>query len=205
MIQEGSFMSKSSSPIFYNELERSLQSCNSSPPIEEFSKEHSEKLMNLIHENMKEFDHGEKTLSTTYRRIKNLETQYSKKGHILFFIRETLSGEPIACAGVGSFQNLPITEKIGEIRDLVVVERYRNQGLGRKLLYSCLREAQKLGYKRLYIETSRQMTVARTLFTQAGFEAVEELPKKNELSENMPYYYLFQDLQLKKFSLEKKC
>lgn len=203
MIQEGSLMGKSSSTVFYNELERSLQSCNSSPPIEEFSKEHSEKLMNLIQENMKEFDHGEKTLSTTYRRIKNLETQYLKKGHILFFIRDTLSGEPIACAGVGSFQNIPITEKIGEIRDLVVLERYRNKGLGRRLLYSCLREAQKLGYKRLYLEASKQMIVARKLFIQAGFEPVQELPRKNGISENMPYYYLFQDLQMKKFSLEK--
>lgn len=195
-------MTKSLPHLAYSEFEQSLNSSNSSPPLEEFKGEDSEELMKLIHENIKEFDLGEKTLSTTYRRIKNLKKQYSEKGNVLFFIRDKTSGHVIACAGVGSFQNLPSSERIGEIRDLAVNENYRKRGFGTKLLYRCLREAQKLGYKRLYLETSRHMTVARKLFIQAGFEPVEELPKKSELSEDIPCYYLFQDLQLKKFPLE---
>lgn len=151
-------------------------------------------LTDLIRENMKEFDLKERTLVATYQRLKDLGHHYSEPGNQIYFIREHRQKYPIACIGLGSFRGLPLSEKIGEIRDLVVQKNFRNRGLGRKLLRHCIQRAKDIGYKRLYLETSKYMTSAQMLFTRSGFEPVEELPKKDKTSDNLPCYYLIRDL-----------
>ena len=168
-------------------------------PIKTFANpyENKEKLSLLIQSNIKELDVGQKTLLATYRRLEDLAKHYSQEGNKLFFINDESNSFPIACIGLGSFSGLPASEKIGEIRDLVVHKEFRHQGYGRKLLKHGIKEAQKFSYKRLYLETTKDMTGAQKLFVKSGFEPVEELPKKDEAKETLPYYYLLKDLDLK--------
>ena len=142
---------------------------------------------------MKEFDQQEKILSTTYRRLENLWEDYSKQGSYLFVVRELYTKRLIACIGIGSFQGLPWSEKIGEIRDLVVHRKYGCQGIGQMLLENSLEKAKEFGYKRLYLEVSKHMIVAKKLFRQNGFNPVEQLPKQ-DLTESMPCYFLLTDI-----------
>lgn len=168
--------------------------------IENFFQCDSNTLIELIRENIREFDTKGRTLSTTYRRLKNLVNHYTQKGNHLYIIRDPIFKKPIACAGLGAFQGLPLAEKIGEIRDLVVQKKFRHKGLGRQLLNQCLIKAKHVGYKRLYLETSKHMIIAQKLFTQSGFTPVEQLQKKQTEAEDLPYYYLLKDLDSKTFS-----
>ena len=190
-------MTKPLSPVDYKPFEASSHSREEFFKIETFSDEKDRNsLTELIRENMKEFDLKEKALLATYQRLNDLSLHYSEDGNQIYFIREHRFKKPIACIGLGSFRGLPLSEKIGEIRDLVVQKNFRNRGLGRKLLKHCIKKAKDTGYKRLYLETSKYMTSAQKLFTQSGFEAVEELPKKDLKTEDIPCYYLLRDLQV---------
>lgn len=192
-------MIKPISPLEYKPYEPPRSSSKNIFKIEKFTYDKKNGLIELIRENLKEFNIRKKTLLTTYRRLKNFSSHYSQKGNSLYFVCEPRSQTPIACLGLGSFQGLPITEKIGEIANLVVQKDYRQKGLGRSLLNHGLQEAQKIGYKRLYLETSKYMVSAQKLFIQFGFEPVEELPKKDQQSDDIPCYYLLKDLHLKNF------
>ena len=161
--------------------------------IEELQPGDSQAVVGLIRENMREFDQEEKVLSTIYRRLENFSYEYSREGSSLYVVKSVLSHEPIACIGIGSFQGLPWTERIGEIRDLVVQKNFRSQGLGQKLLKKILLKAKELEYKRLYLEISKHMRVAQKLFGYNGFQPVEHLPKEG-YTEKMPCYFLLTDL-----------
>jgi amino-acid N-acetyltransferase len=64
-------------------------------------------------------------------------------------------------------------ENLGEIRSLAVVEGRRKQGIGRRLVESCLEEARGLGLKRVFALTSQP-----GFFERFGFRTVtrDELP-----------------------------
>jgi len=163
--------------------------------IEKFKSRDSAAIVSLIRENMREFDQQEKVFSTIHRRLENLAHEYSKEGTSLFVIKNQITRKPIACVGIGSFQGLPWTERIGEVRDLVVQKNFRSRGLGRRLLKKTLIKAKELGYKRLYLEVSKHMKVAQKLVCQNGFHPVEHLPNQTKKIKKTPSYFLLADLR----------
>lgn len=66
-------------------------------------------------------------------------------------------------------------EDLAEIRSLAVEEGFRNKGIGKMLVESCLKEARELGIKRVFA-----LTNAPNFFLKLGFEEIkkEELPHK---------------------------
>lgn len=164
--------------------------------IEEFEPKYADELTRLIYNNLKEFDQKEKVFSTINRRLENFSEEYSQEGHYLFVARDMVSAKPVACIGLGSFQGLPISEKIGEVRDLVVQKEFRYHGLGQKLLKKALLRAREFGYERLYLEVSKHMQVANKIFCQNGFNPVKHLQKDNKPTrEKNPSYFLLEDLR----------
>ncbi len=148
----------------------------------------------IIRRNIVSFSDSDSILPATFRRVNNLKTVYSQEGCRLFVAKQ--KNQPVGCAGLGPLHGLPLTEGIGEIRDLVVEESHRGLGLGSKLLHRCLLEAKKIRYKRLYLETSPQMVHARKLFLRTGFRPVGD---KGELNSPLPCYFLMEDVDSKDF------
>jgi amino-acid N-acetyltransferase len=66
-------------------------------------------------------------------------------------------------------------EDLAEIRSLTVLEGERGKGIGSKLVKSCLREAKRLGTRRVFA-----LTYEATFFQQLGFAVVDKasLPHK---------------------------
>lgn len=154
-----------------------------------------EKIIALVRRNMENFDAAEAVLAATFRRLSNLYTVYSHPGAQLFIA--TLSEDrerPIACAGLGPLHGLPLSEGIGEIRDLVVDAAYRGQGIGSRLLHRCIDEAKQLGYQRLYLETSKNMVNARKLFLRSGFRPVLASGTADSDKSDLPCYFLLENL-----------
>ena len=150
----------------------------------------------LMRRNLSCYDANEQILMATYRRLERLSEVYKQAGSC-FYVAKSSSlsdGKPIACVGVGPLHGLPVSEKIGEVRDLVVEKGYRGWGLGGKLLYLCIAEAKKLGYERLYLESSQHMTEARRLFLRAGFRPVTDKALQKNGVDQEPGYFLMETL-----------
>ena len=106
----------------------------------------------------------------------------------------------VGCGGVGSLHGLPLSEAVGEIRDLVVESKYRGLGIGGALLRNCLTFAKTSGYRRMYLETSERMHLARKLFIRMGFRPVVEktldTPNRSGAQGRVPpCYFILEELQ----------
>jgi putative acetyltransferase len=166
--------------------------------IELLSKDDEAEVSKLIHRNLEQFGSSASVPAASFRRLKNLVENYSKEGYRLFVAKNPAEGNlPIGCAGLGPLKGLPLSEKIGEIRDLVVELPFRSKGIGSRLLHRCISEAKVIGYQRLYLETSQSMNQARKLFLRSGFRPVTEKnlnPLLTASSVELPCYFLLEDL-----------
>jgi putative acetyltransferase len=163
-------------------------------PIDNFNCSDEFSVKNFICENLEEFDQEHKMLVSTFRRIRNLNMSYLAKGSILYKIGSPVVDSPIACIGVGPLHGLSYSDRIGEIRDFAVDKDFRCLGLGRQLLAKAIESARNMSYKRLYLETTKQMIVARNLFERFGFRAVQAVPENGKEDSCTPSYYLLEKL-----------
>jgi chromate reductase, NAD(P)H dehydrogenase (quinone) len=83
------------------------------------------------------------------------------KGTFLVFFDE---GRPLACGGLR-----PMSSWTAEIRRMFVQPRARGQGLGRFVLESLEREARKLGYRFVQLETGERNLAAQALYAGYGY------------------------------------
>ena len=143
--------------------------------IEELSVETEPCVRDLIRRNLQDYDEAGSVLASTFRRLADLMRVYNSEGSNYFVLKETSSsGTCLGGAGIGSLHGLPPSEGLGEVRDLVLDEPFRGQGLGGRLLKRCVEEAKALGYKRLYLETTTQMEKAQKLFIRFGFRPITQ-------------------------------
>lgn len=162
--------------------------------IEEMHPRDSVQVTEMIRRNIGTYDEAGTVVASTYRRLSHFETLYQESGSIFIVARDRLSGRCIGGAGIGPLQGLSPVEGLGEIRDLVVEDSFRGHGIGARLLKRCLSEAQRIGYDRLYLETTPQMEHAQKLFIRNGFRPVTTGAAKLTKSDAMPCYYLMENL-----------
>lgn len=86
-----------------------------------------------------------------------------------FFVCDD-SGETVAASALHI-----AWEDLAEIRSVVVSKAYQSQGIGKKLLAQCLKEAKSLGIKRVFA-----LTYNLGFFAEMGFQEVDKnsLPHK---------------------------
>ena len=151
----------------------------------------------LIRRNLLGYEEVGSVLAATFRRLSDLISVYNREGSRFFVLRQSSSSNScIGGAGIGSLHGLPPSEGLGEVRDLVLEESYRGQGLGARLLKRCVEEAKTLGYKRLYLETTPQMEKAQKLFIRFGFRPVTQahIDLRSKAPESIPCYFILEDL-----------
>jgi putative acetyltransferase len=49
----------------------------------------------------------------------------------------------------------------------------RGTGLGRRLLTMCMKKARALGYRRMYLETMPELTIAVPMYEKCGFRYLD--------------------------------
>lgn len=151
----------------------------------------------LIRRNLLGYEEAGSVLASTFRRLHDLVQVYQAEGARYFVLRDMKhDGTCIGGAGIGSLHGLPPSEGLGEVRDLVLEERYRGQGLGTRLLKRCLEEAKAMGYRRLYLEATPQMEKAQKLFIRFGFRPVTQAQADQRVTavQAVPCYFILEDL-----------
>lgn len=109
--------------------------------------------------------------------IYNLINHYAKEGILLprslnsiyenirdFWVCEE-GGNLIGCASLHI-----VWEDLAEIKSLAVSEEHKGRGIGTMLVEACLKEAEELGVKRVFV-----LTYAHDFFSKLNFEEVEKI------------------------------
>lgn len=162
--------------------------------ISDFTEADTPIVSQLIRDSIAQYDQSAVVISAIMRRVEKLSQVYSREGNRFFVAHDTMKGgAPVACAGIGSLHGLPISEGMGELRDLVVNPEYRGIGLGAKLINTCVEKCKQIGYNRLYLETTPQMKVAQKLFLRTGFRPVTDTSLNAE-AEDVPSYFIMENL-----------
>lgn len=123
----------------------------------------------LIKTVMPEFGACGEGFSINDPEVLDMFSAYNKPGHVYFVISD---GKKIL--GGGGIAPLTGEDKtICELRKMYFLKEIRGQGLGQKLMESCLKEARSLGYKQCYLETLKNMDAAKRLYEKNGFHKLK--------------------------------
>jgi ribosomal protein S18 acetylase RimI-like enzyme len=87
----------------------------------------------------------------------------------VLLILEAPSGDVVGTAGVRQLE-----PGLGEVKRMWIRPACQGLGLGRRLMDRCLEEADRLGFRRLRLDTQRRMEAALTLYRSYGFRDVPD-------------------------------
>jgi putative acetyltransferase len=76
-------------------------------------------------------------------------------------------GEILGGSGIYPTANLP--EGTCELVKLYLSSKARGRGLGKTLLQKCITAAKEMGYKKIYLETMPELTIAIPMYEKLGF------------------------------------
>ncbi|MHA1270408.1 MAG: GNAT family N-acetyltransferase [Candidatus Helarchaeota archaeon] len=68
------------------------------------------------------------------------------------------------------YQHHPRTDKYGYITNVIVDERWRNKGIGEKLIRKCIEELKNVGIEIIRINVRENATQAKKLYEKIGFK-----------------------------------
>jgi putative acetyltransferase len=95
----------------------------------------------------------------------HLAAVFTLKGSI-YFVAE-LDGEIIGGGGIYPTANLP--EGTCELVKLYLSSKARGKGIGKLLMEKCIATAKEFGYKKIYLETMPELTIAIPIYKKFGF------------------------------------
>ena len=82
--------------------------------------------------------------------------------------------DPLGIAGGGGiFPTKGLPADTCELVKLYLLPRSRGRGIGKKLLETCHNEALKYGFRKIYLETMPELTIAVPLYEKMGYQYLE--------------------------------
>jgi len=123
----------------------------------------------IIRRVMTEFSAVGKGFSIEDAEVDRMSRAYSDDRSIYYVIEQ--GGAILGGSGIGG---LPEADRdVCELKKMYILPGSRNRGLGRALMQRCLEAAQRMGYRKVYLETLETMGQAQALYSKHGFTPIE--------------------------------
>ncbi len=123
-------------------------------------------LAKIIRDTLKEFNANKPGTVYYDDRTDHLFEEFSRAAGSIYYVAE-YDGEIIGGAGIYPTENLPAGTC--ELVKLYLSSKARGQGLGKELMQKCIAAAKDLGYKKIYLETMPELTIAIPMYEKFGF------------------------------------
>lgn len=122
-------------------------------------------LAGIIRDTLKEFG-ANKPGTVYYDETTDHLFKVFKKERSIYFVAEH-NGEIMGGSGVFPTAGLP--DDTCELVKFYLSPAARGKGIGKELLQKCIASAKELGYKRIYLETMPELTIAIPMYVKYGF------------------------------------
>lgn len=94
--------------------------------------------------------------------------KYAPPAGVLLLARDS-NGTPLGCVGLRPIE----PERCCEMKRLFVSPESRGIGLGERLVKAVVREAERIGYREMRLDTLPSLTAAIALYRKLGFEEID--------------------------------
>ena len=101
--------------------------------------------------------------------LASLPGKYSPPSGSLLLSRSTTTGEPIGCIGIRPMAS----NGVCDMKRLYVAPKGRGMGLGKALVDAAIKEAVRIGYAQMRLDTLPTMTTAIGMYRKNGFVQIE--------------------------------
>ena len=122
-------------------------------------------LASIIRDTLTEFK-ADKPGTVYYDESTDRLSDVFKTAGSIYFVVE-LNGEILGGAGIYPTANLP--QGTCELVKLYLAANARGMGVGKLLMQKCIDAANELGYKKIYLETMPELTIAIPMYEKFGF------------------------------------
>lgn len=122
-------------------------------------------LAKIIRDTLTEFN-ANKPGTVYYDDTTDHLSEVFKKANSIYFVAES-TGEIVGGGGIYPTPNL--TDGTCELVKLYLSTNARGKGVGKLLMENCLNSAKEMGYKKVYLETMPELTIAIPMYEKFGF------------------------------------
>lgn len=122
-------------------------------------------LASIIRSTLEEFKANKPGTVYFDERTDHLYEEFQATGSVYFVAEE--AGEILGGAGIYPTENLPADTC--ELVKLYLSKNARGKGIGKLLLEKSIETARASGYKKIYLETMPELTIAIPMYEKAGF------------------------------------
>ena len=122
-------------------------------------------LAKIIRDTLKEFNANKPNTVYYDDRTDHLFEEF-KVADSIYYVAE-VKGEIVGGAGIYPTENLPAGTC--ELVKLYLSPAARGKGIGKVLMEKCISAAKQLGYKKIYLETMPELTIAIPMYEKLGF------------------------------------
>lgn len=100
-----------------------------------------------------------------------LSDYYSNSNKRIYFIALDENDQVIGGVGIAEFEGI---EDCAELQKLYLDDLAKGKGYGKELIKIAENWAKSVGYKKLYLETHTNLSVALKLYEKVGFQPIEK-------------------------------
>ena len=122
-------------------------------------------LAKIIRDTLKEFN-ANKPNTVYYDDRTDHLFEVFKAADSIYYVAE-YNGEIMGGGGIYPTENLPAGTC--ELVKLYISPAARGKGIGKVLLEKCILAAKQMGYKKIYLETMPELTIAIPMYEKLGF------------------------------------
>ena len=137
--------------------------------IREIQKGDQESLAKIIRSSLEEFG-AAKQGTVYYDSTTDNLSELFRQERSSYFVAQ-VSGW--VAGGAGIFPTQGLEEDTCELVKMYVSSRARKKGIGQLLLQTCMKDARQKGFRKMYIETMPELTLAIQMYLKAGFNYIE--------------------------------